>query len=202
MALRVIVPPPVAAISSQDAHLRLHLRLGYDEREEDALIDRMARAAQGHIERTTSRRMITQTLRLLLPGFPAGDGAICRDTPIVLPVAPVQAVLAIRYLDRDGAQQEMDPGAIRVELGREPARVWPPDGGGWPRTRGWPDGVEVDFVAGYGATGDDVPDDLMQAVRLLVAHHFENREAAATGAPSPLPLGVSAMAAPFRVLLV
>lgn len=38
-------------------------------------------------------------------------------------------------------------------------------------------GIEIDFRAGYGATGVDVPDGLKRAILLLVAFWFEHRGA-------------------------
>jgi len=47
-------------------------------------------------------------------------------------------------------------------------------------------------------TADDVPENLKQAVRLLVAHWFDNRAAVSTGqAPHPVPLAVDALIAPL-----
>ena len=36
---------------------------------------------------------------------------------------------------------------------------------------------EIDFTAGYGSSGVDVPQPLRQAIRLLVTHWYEHRSA-------------------------
>jgi uncharacterized phiE125 gp8 family phage protein len=59
-------------------------------------------------------------------------------------------------------------------------------------------GIALDVLCGYGADAGDVPADLRQAVRLLLAHWYDNRVATADGAA--VPVGVSALLAPYRML--
>jgi hypothetical protein len=59
-------------------------------------------------------------------------------------------------------------------------------------------GIEIDVVAGYGDAAD-VPEPLRQAIRLLVAHWFEDRMLVGA-AEAPLPKTVDALIAPYRVL--
>src|SRR5260221_1862426 len=53
-------------------------------------------------------------------------------------------------------------------------------------------GIELDVELGFGPLATDVPDALRHAIRLLVAHWYENRGMAATGAGvAMLPSGAS-----------
>ncbi len=62
-------------------------------------------------------------------------------------------------------------------------------------------GIEVDVTCGYGDAGEDVPEPLRQAIRLLVAHWYENRGVVAVDqAIAMLPQTVAALIAPYRVL--
>jgi uncharacterized phiE125 gp8 family phage protein len=62
-------------------------------------------------------------------------------------------------------------------------------------------GIELDVELGYGAGASDVPDALRQAIRMLVAHWYENRGLAAIGAcAAMLPGGLGALIAPYRML--
>jgi uncharacterized phiE125 gp8 family phage protein len=62
-------------------------------------------------------------------------------------------------------------------------------------------GIEIDIAAGYGDDADDVPAPLCQAIRMLVAHWYENRGViAASGEVAAMPQSVSSLIAPFRVL--
>lgn len=62
-------------------------------------------------------------------------------------------------------------------------------------------GIELDVTVGYGDAAIDVPEALRQAIRLLVAHWYDNRGVVTTGPNySPLPLSVAALLAPYRIL--
>jgi len=57
-------------------------------------------------------------------------------------------------------------------------------------------------VAGYGASGSYVPDPINHAIKMLIAHLYENRELfLQTGAvPKELPLTFRSLCAPFRIM--
>lgn len=57
------------------------------------------------------------------------------------------------------------------------------------------DHLRRDMATNY-ASGWPAP--ALQAVRLLVAHWYNNREAVAAGAMNPVPFGVDRMLAPYR----
>jgi uncharacterized phiE125 gp8 family phage protein len=60
-------------------------------------------------------------------------------------------------------------------------------------------GIEIAFSAGYGDAGTDVPAPIRQALVLLVAHWFENREPLrADAAQAEIPHMVSTLLAPYR----
>jgi uncharacterized phiE125 gp8 family phage protein len=65
-------------------------------------------------------------------------------------------------------------GAWSLEIATSRQRLTGSGGGGLPAI---PDGhlAELIFDAGFGASWNDVPGDLRQAVMLLAAHYFENR---------------------------
>src|SRR5690606_41630647 len=59
-------------------------------------------------------------------------------------------------------------------------------------------GIEIDYVAGFGAA-DDVPSDLKRAVLALVAHWFEHRDAVlVAGSGAVIPPGFGQMISPYR----
>ena len=62
-------------------------------------------------------------------------------------------------------------------------------------------GLEIDYVAGYGAGPADVPASLRQAVLLLVGYWFENRDSVIiAGAGSIVPSGLDQLVAPYRAV--
>jgi uncharacterized phiE125 gp8 family phage protein len=61
-------------------------------------------------------------------------------------------------------------------------------------------GIELEVTVGYGDAATDVLEALRQAIRLLVAHWYENRGLAAVGTVTVLPATVAALIAPYRML--
>ena len=60
-------------------------------------------------------------------------------------------------------------------------------------------GIEIDFSAGFGEAGTDVPDLLKRAVTLLVAHWYEFRTAFGPGdQPVSYPAGYDRMLSSYR----
>jgi uncharacterized phiE125 gp8 family phage protein len=60
-------------------------------------------------------------------------------------------------------------------------------------------GIEIDFVAGYGDAPSDVPQPIRQALLLLVAHWYENREPVEIGATATvIPGSVSSLLSLYR----
>ncbi len=62
--------------------------------------------------------------------------------------------------------------------------------------------ITITFVAGYGAAGANVPENLRQSLYALCAHWFENRIPALTGTISTsLPIHIQHMLMPEAALL-
>jgi uncharacterized phiE125 gp8 family phage protein len=60
-------------------------------------------------------------------------------------------------------------------------------------------GIEIDYVAGFGGDPADVPATLIQALLTLVAYWYENRDAVLiAGSGSVIPAGIDLMLAPYR----
>lgn len=183
MTLMLIAGPAEEPVTLAEA--RAHLRL--EATEEDALLTALLTAARVMLEAETRRAFVTQDWRLILDDWPA--------TWIALPLAPVAAVTSVKVAAMSGAMLALDPAFYEVDAKGEPPRVAAKRGQAWPMPATRLGGIEVDFTAGYGAAAS-VPAPLKQAVLLLAAHWFENREPVGNGAE--LPLTVSALAARYR----
>ncbi|MNV87283.1 hypothetical protein D3C71_1813970 [compost metagenome] len=59
-------------------------------------------------------------------------------------------------------------------------------------------GIEIDFIAGYGEAGTDVPDTLKRAMLMHVAQMFAFRGAVALeNQPAAVPAGYERLVSPF-----
>ena len=173
------------------AEFRDHLRLGTgfsDDTVQDAILDRLLKAAVAVIERRTGKALMRRSFLWTLTAW---RGAQREE----LPVAPVNAITALRIIDPDGTIHVIPPESYRLEPDTHRPMLSA-------RGLGLPvvpvsGRIEVDFDAGFGATWAEVPADLATAVFLLAAHYHETRVEAGEAMTS-MPHGVEALVAPFR----
>lgn len=214
--LTLVTAPATEPVMLSDA--RAHLRIDDDDTSQDSLIQTLIQAAREYIERILGRALVTQTWKFTLDRFPRysqygslqyqSTGLWTQRIPITelssrywpdrssirLPKSPVQNVTAVTYIDDAGVTQTLAASKYLVDVTGEPARIAPAYGEIWPVTRQQMGAVNITFVAGYGAS-DNVPASLKAAIKLLVAHWHENREAIIPGSVSEMPLAVESLLA-------
>ena len=203
MTIKTITPPTTEPVTLQE--VKDHLRIVHDD--EDDLIESYKIAARKHIEFTlTWRALITQELQLSLDSFPPRATYYspyfikAKNDEIVLPYPPVQEIVSITYKDKDGTETTIPADDYIVDTDSEPARIVPAPGESWPTEDLYPLGaVKIKFKAGYGDTKEDVPNELRQAILMLTAHFYENREQVVIGATvADLPMAIDALTMPYR----
>lgn len=177
------------ALVSLDA-CKAHLRVTHDA--ENDLIRALRDAAIEYVERYCSVKLGPVTgMVWTSERLPVSAGE-----RISLGAWPVSDVTAISWRDGDGTVVEGEVADYRVSAKGE---LRPVVGGAWPS--GVAGDVSVTFDAGFAADG--APSSLLAAVRLMLGHLYMNREAVvATGASGEVPLGVTALCAPFRPVTI
>jgi uncharacterized phiE125 gp8 family phage protein len=185
----LLTAPAVEPVTLAEA--KAYLRVEHDD--DDAVIAALIAGARVHVEAQTRRALIAQTWRLVRDCWPA-DGRIA-----ALPV-PLREVAAARVIDAEGATQAIDPQAFIADTASAPAIIafapW-----SLPMPGQQVAGIEIDIDVGYGEGPADVPEPLRQAIRLLLAHWYENRGLVATSQSAALlPATAAALIAPFRVV--
>jgi len=190
MSAILLTPPALEPVSLADA--KHFLRVAHDD--DDEVIAALIAAARVHVEAQTRRALIEQNWRLVRDAWP-----VSRRVPI-LPV-PVIAVTAIRVFASDGAPQLLDLDDVIIDKTSAPAVLAFAQGAPQAAPERASAGIEIEITAGYGETAGDVPEPLRQAIRMLVAHWYENRRLiAASGEVASIPASVTSLVAPFRVL--
>jgi len=175
--LMLLTPPAVEPVGLNEAKAYL----GVLDSAEDNLISNLITAARQAVEQYCGRVLINQSWRLTLDTWPQeaivngglrDDGALLAANhrlgggvvAIQLPKPPLQAVLAIRVYSAAGPAATIPASNYVVDGAATPGRVVMTSGASLPVIGQTARGLEIDFTAGYGATANDVPAVLRQAV--------------------------------------
>lgn len=195
MAGRILVTPPSlepVTVADMDLYARVTTTT------EDPLMTTLITAARKRCEDWRGQAFITQTWDYFQDQFPLWDGTLVDQgftpmgvqawatrrgtywqTPIQLPRPPIQSVTWVKYTPYTGGTLTMDPATYQVDT----SNIWAPRV--LPNTdKMWPtdllqsvNGVNVRFVAGYGNAAVNVPEQIVLAIKQLVAFWFRNRDA-------------------------
>ncbi|MBV7410171.1 head-tail connector protein [Maritimibacter sp. DP1N21-5] len=151
------------------AEFKDHLRLGtgFDEDDlQDGLLVQQLRAALAAIEGRTGKALFERTFEWSVAAW--------RDLgQQILPIAPVTGVHALEIEDAQGVDEVIDVTRFRLETDLHRSRIVAagyvlpaiPVGGQ----------ALVTFSAGMGATWQDLPADIRQAVLYLAGQYYEDR---------------------------
>lgn len=183
MTYALITPPGAEPISL--AEFKAHLRIDGDD--ENTLLTSLIRVAREHLERTAGLALISQGWRLYLDRWP--------ETGVIeIARGPVTSVDAVRAFDELGEESEISLAGHVLDGVRRPARLWLRER---PQARQAINGVEIDFTAGFGEVGADVPDTLRRAMLIHAAYMYEFRGAVPVEMqPAGMPDGYDRLVAP------
>ena len=108
---------------------------------------------------------------------------------IVLPRLPMlDRAVTVTYRSGDGTYSSLSSATdFQVDASVLPGRIYPQWARSWPATRGDENSVTVRYSAGYGDDGQSAPPIVKHLILLLVAHWFDTRQPAVTGAPQSVP---------------
>ena len=154
---RDAVPAPPVTLVEAKEFMRV------DGTDQDDVITAMIAAATSWAEGVTRRAFIDRLLEVRMGSLPVGA---CR---VVLPFPPVRSLVAITYVDTDGAPQVINTGDVTLDplFGI----VTPNVGVSWPTVRS----VTFEYNAGYGGAAADVPQQIRQAILVATSQMYEYR---------------------------
>jgi uncharacterized phiE125 gp8 family phage protein len=185
MTLIRTVEPAAEPVTLAEA--KAHLRLA--DSSEDDLLTGLIRAARQDVERATGMALIDQHWRMVLDNWPANGLS-------ELPIHPVREILSITVYGSEGEASLLDASVYEADLVSRPARLYLAKK---PEPLRMLNGIEVDFRAGFGEAGTDVPDLLKRAILLLAAHWYEFRAGfGPSDQPVAYPAGYERLIATYR----
>lgn len=187
MTSYLLVPPAEEPLSL--AETKVFLRV--DSGDEDSLISTLIASARLHVEGITGRAMVDQTWRVLCDDWPI-------DAQISLPVAPFSSLVGVTAYDANGDGTAINLAQFQSETSTQSARlILPKAVTDSPALRDV-NGIEIDYVSGYGAAAD-VPVDLKRACLALIGHWFEHRDAVfVAGSGAIIPAGFDALLTNYK----
>ncbi len=172
------------------AEVKSHLGIGDDDESNDVNLMGTLRACTEACERYTRRSFINTTWTMFMDRFPGRalpwwdgvrQGADTELTDlteaIFVPRPPLVSVTHIKAHTQAGTTTTVLAADYIVDTASEPGRI------ALKSTKSWPtaalrtiNGVEVQFIAGYGTAGSDVPAPIRQALLICVGDMDSNRE--------------------------
>jgi uncharacterized phiE125 gp8 family phage protein len=190
-SLRVVTPPATEPVDI--AMVKRHCRVDSDY--DDDLLTAYAITARVLVENWLDRALITQELLFsmtssppptaspLVPQslivFPLNWPPVIRK-PIAIPRAPCVEVKSVLWGQVDD-MGPADPDDYILNLMVEPAQIMLKA----PLVPMIPAmAMQIDYIAGYGDTGDDVPPLIKHAILMLTASLYENRGDVAAETPA------------------
>jgi len=187
MSAVLLTAPAAEPLSLADA--KAFLRVEHDD--DDIIIASLVASARNHVEALTRCGLITQTWRLALDRWP--------DNGRVAPkLGPLRALIAARVFNEANVPSSLDAASFVVDRagGVIAAPCW-----SLPVPGRSTAGIELDIEIGFGDAASDVPPALLNAIRMLVVHWYENRSLVAIGQTvAMMPASVNAMINSYRVL--
>lgn len=138
-------------------------------------------ALRRQAEARTHRKIMTQTVRLVLDAFPSGE--------IDLTLPDVTAIVSVKYLDVAGVEQTMANTAYSmIDVGAKtlPTFLAPAHGTTWPDTYDAANAVKVEFTVGA-ASAAAVPEDIKLWIIAHACQVLRLPEGITSGTLAPLP---------------
>lgn len=200
MGLSTVTAPAFDPISLAEA--KAHCRVTTTD--EDGLIAGYILAARQFVENECFLRLATQTIDYTIDGdWPCVGSRGYYRQRIDFPIGPVQSITSVSYVDGSGATQTLSPSlyvtgnlGTAVQSGRPYIEV--AYGSTWPVARCQPATITVRAVVGWDLS--NVPNPLMQAMRMLIGHQYEIREAVNVGSTvTTMDYAIEAFLSPYRL---
>lgn len=177
-ALELVTGPATASLTL--AEVKAQLRIDSDD--EDTLLTNLIHTAEAHVDGLgdLGRAMITQTWAQYenqAPGW------------VRLHMTPVQSLTSVEYYDSDGTLQTATVSDFELWRDGDHMICKPKDGKQWPGADTRPDAIKITYVSGFGDASSDIPESIRQAMLMLIAHLYENREAVTEAKLMSTPMG-------------
>ncbi len=160
------IAPSGAIVTLDEA--KSHLRVDYSD--DDTLIQGLIDGAVSHLDGYSGilgRPLLNQTWAQSFVDFSA--------SPWRLRFADLQSISSIKYYDLANVQQTLSTSIYSVLTDEIGPYITLVSGQSYPNIYSRDDAVTVTWVCGYGVDATKIPADIKVAIKMMVAHWYENR---------------------------
>jgi len=155
--------------------IKLHLNIEETFTDDDFYLVSLIEVASRNAEQITQRKLIDQTWLAYMNEWPSGDA-------IYLPFGSLGSVTSVKYYETDDSENTMSNTEYGVDTDSTVGRIVLDYGESWPTETLRPlNPIKIEFVCGYGAAGANVPDPIIQAIKIDVADMFWRRSSETQG---------------------
>ena len=151
--------------------MKEHLKIPTSNTDSDAYITKLIKVAALLVEKYTKRELITKTFKTYRDG-------LYSNCYIQLRRSKVQSIESIKYY-KDGSLITIDSSTYSfTDTNSKWANIYLVDMNNsyWPSdVDDRPQAVQIEFKAGYGDDESTIPDDIKQAIKMIIACLFANR---------------------------
>lgn len=170
MGFQIVTPPIVEPITLAEAKAQCRI----DITDDDTLLIGYIKAAREWCELRDWRAYLTQTLAYWLDVWP--------DTRfITLPRPPLQTVSKVEYYDAANVKYTLSSSLWYQTAATQPGKVQLKTNCYWPTTRlREAEAICVTYTAGWSSPAN-MPERIRQAIKMIIGHWYENREAVLVG---------------------
>ena len=180
-----------------------------DSSDDDTAVALIERAVHNWAKEYTSRTLTTVTYNLFIDtvyesdipiqeGFYVGYDGRSNKRSIDLPKSPVASVSHIKYYDDDDTATTFASSNYYLDTASIPARIVLRKGSSYPTSLRVANGIEIKYVAGYGAT-TTVPYDIKSACLAYASYLFEHRGDLLDGKRILAPTSATQLLEPYRI---
>jgi uncharacterized phiE125 gp8 family phage protein len=172
---------------------------------------RLIASARAAAERYMSRALITQSWTAVLDRWPGGDQSWWdawhsvhtepTDIYLPLPYPPLQSITNIYTYDQDDTETTITvDDYFVVDTTSAPGRLVLRFGQAWPVDTRRGNRIKIIYSAGYGASAENVPQEIREGLLHYIAYAFEHRGDDEVRLDPIRASGAANFYAPFRVM--
>jgi len=187
--LDLVTAPTIEPISVKE--LKTALRIEHNS--EDMLLGFLISTARSSAEAFTRRSFITQTWKMFMDSFSGYSHnypwwktpdyiaypEVAAPNEFELPLAPLQSVTHVKTYDDSDTETTFAASNYYVSTPSgsfaQPGTITLRDSATWPTVERVKDGIEIQFVSGYGSSANDIPAQIRMAVQEEASFLYENR---------------------------